>query len=457
MTAHRCLVCRIMIAAILLCVLGGARGLAQTPATTPIASPPPPTAPLTVDEAVVYALKYNPAVLNATEGVQISQTQVKIAQTNGALTAGINLNTVYTPSPASANFQGSTIPLGAALGSTLQVFASQPVYPSSRWTAPVNSAKAGVGLSSEALARTRQQVVFQTRQAFYQVLTAQELQQVAQDAVEVARRQLDLAQNTVNAGLAAPLDVFQSKAALANAEVTLVQAKNTLDVSHAVLATQLGLPAGTPVQVMAPKELPAPPTDIDALVAEALRNRPELLQYNYRRQQIRAGMELSKLELKPIVNLQPNYTQSLQGGSVFGTSGFSLSVVIAWNLINGGRTKAELKQAQQQLQQIDTSAQQEKLQVTLEVRQAWLNQQNAYQQLTAAEQQRAAAAEALRISQLRYENGEGIVLEVEQARLNLTQALTSLAQARFQALTAAAQLAFALGQTAPNIPPAPAR
>jgi len=99
-----------------------------------------------------------------------------------------------------------------------------------------------------------------------------------------------------------------------------------------------------------------------------------------------------------------------------------------------------------QLAQLDTSATQLELGITLDVRQAYLGLQNATAQLTAAGDARKAAAEALRIAQIRYENGQGIVLEIEQARLQLTQAETALAQAQFQAQVSAAQLTYALGE-----------
>ena len=133
-------------------------------------------------------------------------------------------------------------------------------------------------------------------------------------------------------------------------------------------------------------------------------------------------------------------------------SGLTLGLSLAINLYDGGATHAEIQQARIHLSQVDTDARQTELSITLDVRQAWLALQNAQQQLADAETQHTAAAEALRISEVRYENGEGIVLEVEQARLNLTQALTALAQARFQAQLADAQLAYALGCPAPDVP-----
>jgi len=444
MTAHRCPVSRVLLLAVALSFISALQAVAQQPI--------PPAGPLTVEDAVAYALAHNPTLVRAEQDVQIAQTQVRVARAGAYPDVNVSINTTETPNPLSTTFGGQTIQLGSQLSSSGQLTVSQPVWPQTRWQAPVASAQANVGITQETLVRTRQQVMYQTRQAFYQVLSSGELVQVAQQAVDVAQQQLKLAQNTVNAGLAAPLDIYQAKAVLANNQLTLVQAKNTNDVAKAVLAEQLGLPAGTPVALNAPKDMPTAPPDVDALVADALKNRPELSLYNFRRKQIRAQMDIIRLQQLPILTAQAGYAQPLTGASMFSSSGLTFGAVIAWNLFDGGGTKAQLQAAHIQLAEVDTSARQTELQVTLEVRQAWLSLQNAQQQLKSAEEQRAAAAEALRIAQVRYENGEGIVLEVQQAQLNLTQALTALAQARFQAQSASAQLAFALGAPAPAVP-----
>ncbi len=375
-----------------------------------------------------------------------------MARANGLPNASIAISNAYNPSPISVQFGGTPISLSPIFGSTASLTVTQPVYPLSRWRAPIASACAGVGISEETLERTRQQVMFQTRQAVFQVLSAEELLGVDQEAVNVAKQQLQLAQNTVNAGLAAPLDIFQAQAVLADAQVTLTQQQNTLDVANAVLATQIGVPAGTVVSLVAPKTLPAATPDVDGLVEQALRDRPELASYNCRRQQILAAMAITRLQRQVLINLAASYSEPITGASVIAASGASLGLNIAYTLFDGGATSAELRQERVQLSQVDTQARQTELTVTLEVRQAWLDLQNALQQLTDAEAQRVAAAEALRIAEVRYANGEGIVLEVEQARLKLTQALTSLAQARYQAQVADAQLSYALGCPAPAVP-----
>ncbi len=439
MTVHR----GTFVAAVVLGFVLSAAAPAQQPAAPPLPDP------LTVEQAVALALQQNPTIVLAGQDVQAAQAQVAIARTNRSPQVNLTLTETYNPSPQSFNIDGNEVALSQRFSTNAAVTGSVPVWPHTRWRAPIAAAQANVGATQSTQQRTRQQVAFATRQSFYQVLNAQELLTVAQDAVRVAREQLRLARSTVDAGLAAPLDVFQAQAALSNAEVNAQRAQNAVDLAVAALVTQIGLPAGTPLRVQGPAELPAAAGELAALTQTALAQRPELTQLNFRRAQVRANMELIRLEKKPLINVQASWNKSLfSDASALGGDGFTVSAAAAVNLFNGGRTNAELDAARIQLAQLDTTARQIELGITLDVRSAWLGLQNALQQLTAAEEGRRAAAEALRIAELRYQNGEGIVLEVEQARLNLTQASTAQAQARYQAQVSAAQLQLAVGDAA---------
>jgi outer membrane protein TolC len=447
----------------LIAVLGTGIACAQltlpsAPPSARLVIPTAPAAPLTVDEAVAFALKYNPGIVRSQQDVTIAEYQVRSAQAGALPTLGLSANANWITSPP-APMQlpvgnGKTVEISTvqALSSSAQASLVQPVWPPQRWRAPVAAARANVGAAEETLNRTLEQTVFLTRQAFYQYATAQELVQVAQDAVNVAKGQLTLAQRNVEAGIAARIDVVQAEASVADAEVNLVRAKNNSDIARAGLALQLGLPAGTAVGIVAPKpgDLPAAPADTEALVATALKQRPDLQLINYRRAQVKANIDIIRLVQMPMFNLQANYTKNITQGGLFGTEGVTVVGVAQVNLYNGGKTQAEVAAAREQLAQLDTAAQQTTLGITFDVRQAWVNLVTAREQYKDAQRQFAAADEALRISRIRYENGMGIQLEVDQAQLRRNQAQVVLAQASLQAKVAAAQLDFAIGTPVPG-------
>ena len=116
--------CRLIAGALALACAGLAR--AQQPAA-------PLPAPLTVEQAVAYALENNPSITNAAQNVQIAEAQVDIARANRRPDVGVNVSGTYNPSPTEVTFGDSTVQLGEKFNSTLGVTVSQPVWPNTRW------------------------------------------------------------------------------------------------------------------------------------------------------------------------------------------------------------------------------------------------------------------------------------------------------------------------------------
>jgi len=88
-------------------------------------------------------------------------------------------------------------------------------------------------------------------------------------------------------------------------------------------------------------------------------------------------------------------------------------IAISFAAYTGGKASADVATVRRQIEEIDTGKQQAALGITLDVRQAWLTCQNAFEQMKAADRELTAANEALRIAEIRYKNGEGIALEVD--------------------------------------------
>ena len=399
---------------------------------------------LSVEDAVAYALQHNPAIALNEINIAIAHEQIGVARANRLPTVGVNVNSMYTPFLEPMVFEGANVG-GEKFSASAQAVVSQAVWPSSRWKAPIQAARAAENLNREALLRTRQQVTFQTQQSFYQLLTAQRMLEVAEYAVKIAQQQRELAQNKFEAGVAPRLDVIQADATLEDARVTAARSENGVNIARDALVTQLGLPAGLQLKIVGDESIPVAPDAPDALIEQALAVRPELQQLAFRREQVAASIALIRLQLQPIMSVQGSYSQTLVGGSILSNDGLTLSAGIAYNLYNGGKSKHELAAARLQLEQLEVTRTQLTLLITQDVRAAWLNLQNATKQLGAAEKQFVAANSALEIASDAYDAGERIRLEVEQARLRAIQALNSYQQAVFQAQVARAQLEYALG------------
>ncbi len=401
-------------------------------------------AAMTVDSAVEYALKHNPAVIKAQQDLITAELQLKTA--NAADDFKVNIN-----GQAGASKTNGVSGYGYGVG--LQAVVNHPLWPKSVYKAPISIADASLSIAKESLRRTRQQIAFSVRQAYYQLISTRELSNVADDALKIASKQLDLAIAGIKAGNKAKIDEYQATAAVADAEVNKMKAQNAVDLAGAALANQMGMLPDTVVNMVTPDD-PAPAAEtIDALILEAKKNRPEALQFINRKVMLDAGIELAKLNKKVIISgLSMITLPPILGVSVknvtqgpYGPASIQLGIVASLSAYNGGKNDNEIANAINQREMLETQINQFNLGVALEVRSAWLNLKNAQQQKISALKQLTAANESYRIAELRYINGEGISLEVDQARLVRTSAKTSIVQATLQAQIATAQLTLAVG------------
>jgi len=83
--------------------------------------------------------------------------------------------------------------------------------------------------------------------------------------------------------------------------------------------------------------------------------------------------------------------------------------------------------------------------VIRDVRIAWLNLNNALQQLRTTEDLVRNATEAFTLAQARYQTGISSIVELSQAQLNLTSAQIANASARYEVLIQRANLNYQTG------------
>ena len=92
MLARIPLVCRFMLFTCGICLLIGAQ--AQS---SPQSTPPTPAAPMTVEDAVAFALQHNPAITLATQDVSVAQSQWLAARAGVRPSLGLGVSATYVP------------------------------------------------------------------------------------------------------------------------------------------------------------------------------------------------------------------------------------------------------------------------------------------------------------------------------------------------------------------------
>jgi outer membrane protein len=283
----------------------------------------------------------------------------------------------------------------------------------------------------EDVAATRADVLLQVDQAYFAVLKAQTVLQVAQKTVNTRQLVSDqvgaLAKNKLRSGL----DVSFANVDLAQAQLLLVQAQNDLQAAQADLSAAMGYSAQRTF-VLAEEGLPAaPPANLTTLLQEALQNRPELisqrLDVNSAKSYATAERDLWFPTITAVgtAGLTPYGADQL--APRYAAAGFNVNIPLFNGHLYGALRSEADSQAQAQQQYLRTLQDR----VVRDVQKAWLSANSAFQRVSLTDQLLKNATQALDLAQERYKLGLSSIIEFSQAQLNETQAEIEQAGAKY--------------------------
>ena len=296
------------------------------------------------------------------------------------------------------------------------------------------------------LSRVANEIALSAKDDFFNVLRDQAQVTVDQQQIAAATENLRITQARFAAGAAPQYDVLTAQVTLSNDQQALSSARNTLNLALANLNNLLGIDPGTPLNLTEP---PLPPlnqtVDLPQSTQIALRQRPELRQADNNITIAQKLIRLAGATLLPTLGLAANadYAGNVTTGSPHDTYNISAQVTIP--LYDGGDTRSRVRSAKVDLQTQFTTRDQLRQNVTLEVRQAYLNINDAQTRASSATLGTQQAAEAARIAGVRYQNGLGTFLDVINAQAQLAQAQINELNAQYDYQTALAQLVRAVG------------
>ncbi len=387
-----------------------------------------------------------PQMLAAQLRARASSERIREAKAGFLPTVGFNATGVQVAdagtATAAGNITTSSISDRFAYGGNL----TQLVTDFGRTSALVGSARFNAQAQSDLATLTHAQVRLNVRQAFYRVLGAEAVLRAAQAAQAnrqlIARQLSELAQSQ----LRSTLDVNFANVLESEAELAVVRAKSTVAQYRAHLAATMGLPQPvaavlTDVAVSG-DALPATP---DKFLKEAQVQRADL---NQAEAQQHAAQQFASAEKKlsyPTLNILaaageiPYHDQTLHDN--YAAAGFNLNIPV----FNGGLFTARRAEAELEANARHRDVQQLQLEVSEQVRDAWYQAAEAYQNMDVTSRLVAQSKEALRLAQDRYNAGLGSIVELNEAQLNETSAEIEAADATYTYLSHRAELDFAVG------------
>lgn len=296
--------------------------------------------------------------------------------------------------------------------------------------------------------------VLQAKIAYYTLLRGENQIRVADAALSAARQQRDTAKKLYEGQIGQKIDYLRAETSVAQAEQDVTAAHNNRDIARASLNNLLGRSLNAPlsaVSVVIPTDTDAEQTTVNNINLEnatkaALLTRPEILNAEIQIRVAKTGVKLAH------AGQEPNLSLGISG-NYYPTSSFQfprqktagITATISVPFYDGGATRDRVNGAKITVENAQTNLEGIRNDVTLDIRQSYLNLATAAQQLqtTAVALQQARAAREL--AQTRYEGQVGLFLEVTDAQAALVRSETTQVNAIYDFLIARARFDAAQG------------
>jgi outer membrane protein len=281
--------------------------------------------------------------------------------------------------------------------------------------------------------------------AYFDALRAQAVERVARDTVNARQLSADQVSALAASNLKSGLDVSFAKVNLSTAQLLLAQAQSDTQRAFATLASTLGSPLVSAYTLVDEPLPPTPAPDAEALVAQALKARPEMLASRFGAE---AALKFADAEgdlVRPsvaavgAVGVTPVHQVGINDR--YAAVGVNVNVPI----LNGGLFGARHAEASLRAQAAGQRVRDLENEIGRGVRVAWLDANTAFKKLDLTDQLLDQATQALDLAQARYDLGLSAIVELSQAQLNKTLAELEHAAARYEYQARVAALNFEIG------------
>jgi outer membrane protein len=399
---------------------------------------------LTRTEAEQIALRNHPRISSANLVAEAAKSVVTEARSPLYPLASGNFTAVgaeHNSTLSAGTVQTSSLYSRVAAGITV----SQLITDFGRTSSLAESAKLRASAQEQLAGNTRAAILIDVDEAYYQALAADAVLRVSQAVVDNRRLTLRQVQGLAQSSLKSTLDVSFAEVSVSDAELALFRAENNVQASRARIAASLGMASTGSFELVDEPLPPAPEADGETVVAQALKQRPDLTALELSRDAAHRYAQAEKELSRPTVSLI-----GVAGGlpatdprlhSTYSAAGVNVNVPIS----NGKLYAARQTEAELRAQAADRDVESLRVQVSEQVRLAWLEANTAYRRLDVTARLVEQAERSLRLAQVRYDNGLGSIVELNQAQLGQTSAEITAAGARYDYLITRAVLAFMTG------------
>ncbi|MCL4468290.1 MAG: TolC family protein [Deltaproteobacteria bacterium] len=411
---------------------------------------------LNLDEALRLAIGNNKTIKQSQQDKDAAWARV--VQARGGFLPDISAAGVYTfthqvpliPIPAGSfgpNFPPSalsaridtTFEYNAGFNGTWTLFAGGMLYHN------YAAAKKMYESAEEQEQAEKQEVVYQVKKAYYNLLLASESVDVLKHSIDLASEHYRVTKDRYSAGEASELDMLNASVSLSNLQPQFIGAQNNVKIAGLALKNILGVEFTSNVCANPDVVLPEFSKDLGYYEDRAKENNYQLKIINKQLSALSDYKKLSIGRFSPTLALAGNYNWLSNEFTGTWQGIYQAELVLSIPLFNGGTDIGRFKEASSNYYKVVFLKSETMDNIKISTEAAYSNATVAKNEITAAQDALNTAEKAESIAQEQYRIGLATNLDVLNANLGLKEAQMNYIKAKYNYLLALAELERIMG------------
>jgi len=421
--------------------------------------------PLTLEDSIKTALDQSLSVQSAEETVKAKEFEELSLKADffpkfsaGYSYTRLDSNTVndakyttyYYDPTTNAHYPKHVSP-SEANNYAFNITGAQPIF--TGWALTVSRELASLGVDTAKIQKETviQNLILDVKGAYFGILKAEKLENVAKQAVEQLKANLEVSQAFYDEGIIAKNELLQTEVQMAQARQNLITATNRVEIARSLF--NMLLRRGLNEHVNIEDILDYNPVDLtlDQCTQRAELNRTEIKELALNVLAAEKNVGLNKSGYYPSVTLIGNYQREadsilLDSGAGGDVDNWTITLEGKWIFWEWGKKKHDVSSAKANLRKANYILQEIKDNIQLEVKETYLSLREAEKNIQVAKKAVDQAEENFRMNEERYKQQISTSTDVLDALTLLTQAKTNYFNALSEHNIAWAKLERAMGE-----------
>lgn len=404
----------------------------------------------TLQDVVAYAIKNQPAIQQSLIDEQITANQVRAKLADWYPQIGFNYNLQHNFIVQTSIIAGNPVKLGVSNVSATQFTLSQQIF--NRDVLLARRTRSDVLFAaSQNTVNTKTDLAVNVSKAFYDVLATTQQIKVADEDIVRLERSLKDAQNQYKSGITDKIDYKRATISLNNTRANRKSNEEVLKAKLEYLKTLMGYPLNKALEISYDTLQMEREIALDTLQNVDLNGRIEYQILATQKKLAEANLLYNKWSYLPNLSLNGAYNLNFQNNRFTDLynknypNSFGL-LTLSLPIYQGGKRKANTKQAEWQLKRLDWDLKGLQNNVNSEYASALANYKGNLTNLLAQKENVELAREVYDVIQLQYKSGIKTYLEVVTSETDLRLARINYYNALYQVLASKIDVQKALGQ-----------